>query len=53
MNGPAAGAMNTADVAGLVRSELTAAGIRRRPGRLRARGRVRVRPRAHRRPRGE
>jgi len=29
MNGPAAGAMNTADVAGPVRSELTAAGIRR------------------------
>ena len=29
MTGPAAGAMNTADVAGLVRSELTAAGIRR------------------------
>ena len=29
MTGPAAGAMNTADVAGLVRSELTAADIRR------------------------
>jgi hypothetical protein len=28
MTGPAAVAMNTADVAGLVRSELTAAGIR-------------------------
>ena len=29
MTGPASGAMNTADAAGLVRSELTAAGIRR------------------------
>ena len=29
MTGPSAGAMNTADVAGLVRSEVTAAGIRR------------------------